>query len=71
MSWLCINVQYDRKNNVEGALTDFDMAWSAAPQLRPYLWQRGLAQYYAGRYDEGAAQFRRWVVLVWHGVRAI
>ena len=29
----------------------------------PVLWQRGLSLYYAGRFDEGAAQFRRDVAL--------
>ena len=31
----------------------------AQPSLDPYLWQRGLSLYYAKRYADGAAQFRR------------
>jgi hypothetical protein len=45
---------------VEGAAADFDAAWEAGPELRPYLWQRGLTHYYLGRYEEAAAQFRRY-----------
>ncbi|KAL6746512.1 hypothetical protein V8C86DRAFT_2940602 [Haematococcus lacustris] len=46
------------RNDVEGAAADFDAAWAADPSLRPFLWQRGLAHYYLGRYQEGAEQFR-------------
>lgn len=50
-----------RKNEIEAAVADFDAAWQAAPQLRPFLWQRGLALYYIGRYKDAAQQFRRCV----------
>jgi lipoprotein NlpI len=35
----------------------FDAVAAAAPDREPELWQRGLAQYYAGRYADGRRQF--------------
>ena len=35
----------------------FDAAAEASPSMAPQLWQRGIALYYAGRYDECRAQF--------------
>lgn len=35
----------------------FDAVAAAAPDREPELWQRGLAQYYAGRFAEGRRQF--------------
>jgi len=46
------------RNDVEGSLQDFDNVLQVAPQQRPYLWQRGLALFYAGRFSDGAKQFR-------------
>jgi hypothetical protein len=37
---------------------DFDRALALQPQLRPYLWQRGLSLYYLGEFQEAATQFR-------------
>lgn len=39
------------------AIADFDHAEQLDPNLTPYLWQRGLAYYYADRFEEGARQF--------------
>src|SRR5215475_6886329 len=39
------------------AIADFDRAEHLIPALTPYLWQRGLAYYYAERFAEGAKQF--------------
>lgn len=36
----------------------FDRVLELAPDVRPRLWQRGIALYYAGRFQEGKAQFR-------------
>jgi hypothetical protein len=47
-----------RALDVAGSLAEFDAAHAAFPAARPQLWQRGLSLYYAGRYAEGAAQFR-------------
>ena len=35
----------------------FDQLVSAIPEAEPELWQRGLALYYAERFDDGAKQF--------------
>jgi tetratricopeptide (TPR) repeat protein len=43
--------------NIAEAIGDFDRAEHLNPALTPYLWQRGLAYYYAGRFAEGARQF--------------
>ena len=39
------------------AIADFDRAEHLNPTLTPSLWQRGIAYYYAGRFEEGARQF--------------
>jgi len=44
-------------NDVEGAIELYDAAIRASPAAKPYLWQRGLALYYAGRFADGAEQF--------------
>jgi tetratricopeptide (TPR) repeat protein len=42
---------------VTAAIADFDRAEQLNPNLTPYLWQRGLAYYYADRFADGAKQF--------------
>ena len=45
--------------DVAGSAQAFDAAWEAAPEeVRRRLWQRGISLYYAGRFAEGARQFR-------------
>jgi len=39
------------------ALADFDRVVALKPDQEPYLWQRGISQYYEGRYEECAEQF--------------
>jgi lipoprotein NlpI len=39
------------------AATTFDALAKAVPELAPQLWQRGIALYYAGRYDDCRRQF--------------
>lgn len=46
------------QNEVEASVQDFDRALALQPQLRPYLWQRGLSLYYLGEFQEAATQFR-------------
>jgi lipoprotein NlpI len=36
---------------------EFDSLAKAVPDQAPYLWQRGIALYYAGRYDDCRRQF--------------
>jgi lipoprotein NlpI len=43
--------------HIAAAIADFDRAEHLNPALTPYLWQRGLAYYYAERFADGAKQF--------------
>jgi lipoprotein NlpI len=43
--------------NINASIADFDTAENLDSRLTPYLWQRGLSYYYAGRFAEGAKQF--------------
>jgi lipoprotein NlpI len=42
--------------NIKGSLEDFDLV-AKVDDARPGLWQRGLALYYAGRFEDGVKQF--------------
>jgi len=48
---------YFKLGSIAAALGDFDRAEHLNPALTPYLWQRGLAYYYADRFADGARQF--------------
>lgn len=48
---------YFRTGRIQESLADFDTAIEKSPELLPYLWQRGISQYYAGEYKKGAEQF--------------
>src|SRR3990172_3438692 len=43
--------------DIAGSIDDFDRAEQLNPALTPYLWQRGIAYYYAERFEDGAQQF--------------
>ncbi|KAJ1618462.1 hypothetical protein T492DRAFT_1092494 [Pavlovales sp. CCMP2436] len=65
-----------RAGDVEGSVAAFDAALAKEPRVAPYLWQRGIALYYADKFAEAAEQFRRDVEVnpadveeaLWHGV---
>ena len=42
---------------IQEAIVDWDQEIALSPRRGPHHWQRGLALYYAGRYNEGVAQF--------------
>ncbi len=42
---------------LEESVAGFDRVAELAPDMAPYLWQRGIALYYVGRYDDCRAQF--------------
>ena len=48
---------YFKLGHIAEAIADFDHAEHLNPALTPYLWQRGLAYYYAERFADGARQF--------------
>jgi tetratricopeptide (TPR) repeat protein len=43
--------------DMTAAIDDFDRAEGLNPDLTPYLWQRGIAYYYAQRFADGVTQF--------------
>ncbi len=46
-----------RLGMIDESIKDFDAVIEMNKDLKPYLWQRGIALYYAGRYAEGQEQF--------------
>jgi lipoprotein NlpI len=46
-----------RAGRVEESASGFDQVARAQPGLAPQLWQRGIALYYAGRYEDCRRQF--------------
>ena len=53
---------------IAASIDDFDRAERLNPALTPYLWQRGIAYYYAGRFEEGAKQFETDLTVNGHDV---
>jgi tetratricopeptide (TPR) repeat protein len=48
---------YFQLAQIDESIGDFDKAEQLDPEIKPYLWQRGLSYYYAERFVEGAQQF--------------
>jgi lipoprotein NlpI len=46
-----------KAGRIAESLAAFDKAVELAPSAEPYLWQRGIAQYEAGKFAAGAKQF--------------
>jgi lipoprotein NlpI len=46
-----------RLGHVTEAVADFDKFLELRPEQKPHHWQRGIALYYAGRFDDAAKQF--------------
>lgn len=46
-----------RAGRIESSVTALDAVAEADPAAMPHLWQRGIAQYFAGQYREGREQF--------------
>jgi lipoprotein NlpI len=42
---------------IADSIREFDRAIALEPRLAPHHWQRGISLYYAGRFDDCAAQF--------------
>ena len=49
--------EHFKLGHIRPAIADFDRAIRLNPQQAPYHWQRGIALYYAGRYEDGRKQF--------------
>ena len=54
--------------NIAASIADFDRAEHLNPALTPHLWQRGIAYYYAERYEDGAKQFETDLTVNGHDV---
>jgi lipoprotein NlpI len=46
-----------RANDIAASLKDFDRAAQLDPKVAPQLWQRGISDYYGGKYGDGRRQF--------------
>src|SRR4051794_8538004 len=56
-AWQRRGIAHFRLGHVGQAVADFDHYLELAPEARPHHWQRGIALYYAGRYEDAAKQF--------------
>jgi lipoprotein NlpI len=50
-------MRHFREGKIAESIRDFDRAAELDPTLAPQLWQRGISDYYAGKFDEGRRQF--------------
>ena len=55
--FLSRGMQRFEAGKVEDSIQDFDRVVELDPNAAPYLWQRGIALYYVGRYKDCKAQF--------------
>lgn len=46
-----------RMGHIAESLADFDKLLELRPDQKPYHWQRGIALYYAGKFEDGQKQF--------------
>lgn len=49
-----------RAGRIRESVVDFDKYATLEPRLEPRQWERGIAYYYAGEFEKGAAQFERY-----------
>lgn len=49
-----------RAGRIGDSLVDLDKYAELKPSLEPQQWERGIAYYYAGQFEKGAAQFERY-----------
>ena len=56
---LCIHrgMERFRQGDIAGSLEQYSQAIERDPRIEPYLWQRGISQYYAGQFAAGRRQF--------------
>ncbi len=46
-----------RSGKIAESIVDFDKCIELSPEIKPFLWQRGIALYYMERYKDGLEQF--------------
>jgi lipoprotein NlpI len=56
-TWQHRGGEHFKLGHIKESINDFDRFIELVPQQAPYHWQRGIALYYAGRFDEGRKQF--------------
>jgi lipoprotein NlpI len=49
-----------KQGEMKEAIEDFDACIKLQPNMEPQHWRRGIAYYYAGRFDEGQKQFEHY-----------
>jgi len=52
-------MQHFEAGQIEESIKDFDRVIKLDPSSAPFLWQRGIALYYAGRFEDCKRQFER------------
>src|SRR6202051_3677601 len=57
LAYIQKGMEHFRMAHIPQSVDDFDRAIQLDPAQAPYLWQRGISLYYAGRYDDGRKQF--------------
>ena len=56
-AWQRRGSDHFRLGHIKESIADFDHFLQLQPDQAPYHWQRGIALYYAGRFEDGAKQF--------------
>jgi lipoprotein NlpI len=57
-AWQQRGAEHFKLGSISQSLADFDKFLELRPDERPGHWQRGIALYYAGKFEEGAKQFK-------------
>ncbi|MEO7675710.1 MAG: tetratricopeptide repeat protein, partial [Verrucomicrobiota bacterium] len=56
-AWQHRGGEHFKLGHIKESIADFDKFIELVPHQAPYLWQRGIACYYAGRFEDGRKQF--------------
>jgi lipoprotein NlpI len=56
-AWQSRGTEHFKLGNIKESISDFDQFIALKPRFAPYHWQRGIAYYYAGRFEDGRKQF--------------
>jgi lipoprotein NlpI len=60
MAWYLRGRDRLRAGQIAEAIADFDEFVKRRPEAENQLWERGIAYYYAGQYEQGARQFENY-----------
>lgn len=56
-AWQLRGSEHFKLGHIPESIADFDQFLRLVPQQTPHHWQRGIAYYYAGRFEDGRKQF--------------